>query len=125
MKRMYLILLLAIFAMAFSTHAELEEDGLMSEEDSVYGEVESIDIGKNTITVIQYDYQKEEEVGVTYFLKDDLELEGLEETSEIRPGDWVDLEYYTDTEGRRIANFIEVEIEPDFEESREEEEANY
>ncbi len=83
---------------------------------TVYGEVSDIDIPGRFIEILQFDYEIEEEVGVTYYISEDVELDGVKELSGINEGDWVDLEYQTDEDGNMTVNFISVEIEPLLEE---------
>lgn len=79
---------------------------------TVYGEVSDIDIPGRLIEILQFDYDIEEEVGVTYYISESVELAGAKELSGINEGDWVDLEYQTDEDGNMTVNFISVEIEP-------------
>jgi len=94
------------------TEAVLEEADEELEYKTAYGQVSGIDEDARTITILQFDYELEEEVGVTYVVKDDAEIEGVKTLGEIHEGDWVDIEYEADENGEKEADFVSVEIEP-------------
>ncbi|MBL7068934.1 MAG: hypothetical protein ISS34_03675 [Candidatus Omnitrophica bacterium] len=98
---------------------ELEEE---PEDKAAYGEVSAVDEDARTITILQFDYELEEEVGVTYVVEDDAEIEGVETLGEIHEGDWVDIEYEVNKDDEKKTDFIAVEAEPLFEEDEEEDE---
>lgn len=114
-----LILAILVFASAAASQEGLEYGDSM-EYGAVYGEVGEIDTKALTIGVGEYDYEKEEEITVTYHMSEGVTLEGVDDIDEIEIGNWVDLEYYTDQEGRKIADYIAVEIEPFSEDTIEE-----
>lgn len=87
------------------------EEGIADFE-AVYGEVKGVDVNSKTLTLETYDYDQEKEVIVTYTIKPDAELEGVKGLSEIKVGDWVDLELEKDPSGNLAVSFISVEREP-------------
>lgn len=104
-----------MLGLASCTTAE-EEAVELQDYEAVYGEVVKVDKEARTITLSAYDYEQDLEIEVTYNIKEDVKLEGVEDLGEIKKGNWVDLEYYVDEEGNKITDFIAVEIEPIFEE---------
>lgn len=125
MKKIGIIIFLLILGFASSPLAEEEVTEIVEETtetieeadySSAYGEVKAVDKEAKTITVSEYDYQKEKELDIIYLIKEDTEFEGVEDLSEIKEHDWVDIEYHIDEGQKRVADFVAVEIEPFFEE---------
>ncbi len=78
------------------------------EEDVEYswGTVKSI--SSNEIVVTEYDYDKDEDVEVTYSIDPKVELEGVKTLKDITVGDSLDIKYVIQG-GKKIAKVITVE----------------
>src|SRR3989338_5972745 len=77
---------------------------------SIYGEVQSVSIEKNSALVQYYDYDTDEEKTVELVLDKDTKLENANSLSDIKQGDWVDATYAV-SDGKNIAKIITVEKE--------------
>ena len=98
--------------LVFLTSAHAQGEAEWFDYDAVYGEVKSIDADKRVINIIEYDYDKEEEISVTYSVEEYAELENTQDLNGIKPGDWVDLEFYEDESGGKKAVYMALEVEP-------------
>jgi len=138
MKKTLLLMSLVLFTLSNFAFAQEEEIEIISleeelatleetdveaaiEYDVIYGEVSKVDEEARTITILEYDYETEEEVAVTYKIGDEVELEEVNTLGEIKPGAWVDMEYYIDEDGLEVVVYIGAEVEPIFEEEEAEE----
>ncbi|NQT06155.1 MAG: hypothetical protein HQ575_01295 [Candidatus Omnitrophica bacterium] len=83
---------------------------------ALYGEVSGVDTAAGTITLLEYNYDLDEEADMPYRVNEDTEFEFTDGLDGISPGDWVDIEYSTDTDGQRKADYIALEKEPVLEE---------
>jgi len=138
MKKTLLLMSLVLFTLSNFAFAQEEEIEIISleeelatleetdveaaiEYDVIYGEVSKVDEEARTITILEYDYETEEEVAVTYKIGDEVELEEVNTLGEIKPGAWVDMEYYIDEDGLEVVVYIGADVEPIFEEEEAEE----
>jgi phage-related protein len=79
--------------------------------DYAYGEVVSIDAASKMITVNEYDYEADKETTMSYAVADDVELENVSAISEIKPGDYVEIDYLLGNDGVRTAIYLFVDNE--------------
>ncbi|MDB4349702.1 hypothetical protein OAA99_01975 [Omnitrophica bacterium] len=110
MKRIGIILFLALFGFAYNAacQEDLKFEDWMDYEASC-GEVKVVGKAEKTITVLEAGAGKEEKIIVQYYIKDKVELEGVEDVDEIIVGDMVDIEYYTAAGGKKVIDFMSVE----------------
>lgn len=108
-----------VFAQDAEAPAEQEEEAV-SNEISVYGEVQEVNADSNSMKVQYYDYDNDQEKLVEVVASQDTRMENIGAVGEIKQGDWVDVTYAV-SEGKNIAKFIMVEREePSVEEAMEE-----
>lgn len=65
-------------------------------------------ISENQIVVTEYDYNKDEEVDITYSIDPNVKFENVDSLENIAVGDSVDIEYVV-KDGKRVAKVIAVE----------------
>ena len=128
MKKFLKFLLICVFLIASSivgysqdndtmeTDEYYEEDLIVDETiiygeegdqtEYAYGEVVKVDKENGTITISEYSWDENEEVEITYTLKVDAVLEGVDDVDGILQGSYVDLEYMVDENGNKIAEYI-------------------
>ena len=119
MKKVCLIISFVILSLGTSALAQkgLEFADWM-EYEAVFGEVERSDEKAMTITIMQENFMGAQEK-VTYHITKDVEVLNVESVDEILPGDWVDLEYYTTDDGKKVVDFISVDREEEIDEGEE------
>jgi hypothetical protein len=86
-----------------------EEEPKMSEL-SIYGEVQSVNVSANSMSVQYYDYDNDEEKTAEITLDSNSKLENVKAIGEIKKGDWVDVAY-TSAAGKNTAKMVSVEKE--------------
>ena len=77
---------------------------------SIYGEVQAVNVQAASISVQYYDYDNDEERSLEVSLDKDSKLENVKAIGEVKKGDWVDVTY-TVTDGRNMAKMVSVEAE--------------
>lgn len=77
---------------------------------SLYGEVQTVSVDKNSMSVQYYDYDNDEEKTVEITVDKDTKLENVKALSEINKGDWVDVTYAA-VGGKNTAKMVSVEKE--------------
>ena len=77
---------------------------------SIYGEVQSVNVQANSMTVQYYDYDNDEEKSTEIALDSNSKLENAKAIGDIKKGDWVDVTY-TASAGKNIAKAVSVEKE--------------
>ena len=66
----------------------------------------------NEIIISEYDWEKDEETEVVYSVHPDVKIENADSWKDIPNGTYIDIEYVTDKNGKRIINYISTyEIE--------------
>ena len=78
------------------------------EEISIYGEIKSVNVAANSITVKYYDYDSDNEKSVEITADNNTKMEGVPAISDIKQGNWADINY-TVVNGKNIAKSIVVE----------------
>jgi len=74
-----------------------------------YGEVASINASAASITITEYDYEKDEDVNKTYTVDKTATFENVKSLGEIKVGDWVALTLKPQKDGANIATSVYVE----------------
>ena len=82
------------------------------EEISIYGEIKSVNIATNSITVKYYDYDSDNEKSVEITADNTTKIEGVSTMNDIKQESWSDINY-TVVNGKNIAKSIIVEKEDD------------
>ena len=77
---------------------------------SVYGEVSAVDAASNSIKVLYYDYDNDEEKTIDFVFDKDTKLENAGSITDIKQLDWVDATY-TVKDGKNVAASVIVEKE--------------
>lgn len=80
-----------------------------TEAQEAYGEVVSVDVATASITVTEYDYEKDEDVNNTYVIDKSATYENVKSLGEVKVGDWVALTIKPQSEGKNIATSVYVE----------------
>ena len=80
------------------------------EEISIYGEIKSVNIATNSITVKYYDYDSDNEKSVEITADNTTKIEGVSTINDIKKESWADINY-TVVNGKNIAKSIVVEKE--------------
>ena len=86
------------------------EAAAKTNEISIYGEVQAVNVQTASISVQYYDYDNDEEKTLEVSLDKDSKLENVKAIDEVKKGDWVDVTY-TATGGKNIARNVSVETE--------------
>ena len=86
------------------------EASAKTNELSIYGEVQAVNIPAASISVQYYDYDNDEEKTLEVSLDKDSKLENVKAIDGVKKGDWVDVTY-TVTGGKNIAKMVSVETE--------------
>jgi hypothetical protein len=86
------------------------ETAAKTNEISIYGEVQAVNVQAVSMSVQYYDYDNDEEKALEVFLDKDSKLENVKTIDEVKKGDWVDVTY-TATGGKNIAKMVIVEKE--------------
>ncbi|MCX5666566.1 MAG: hypothetical protein NT036_05995 [Candidatus Omnitrophica bacterium] len=86
------------------------EAAAKTNELSIYGEVQAVNVPASSISVQYYDYDNDEEKTLEVSLDKDSKLENVKAIGEIKKGDWVDVTYAV-TAGKNMAKMVSVEVE--------------
>ena len=86
------------------------EAAAKTNELSIYGEVQAVNVQAASMSVQYYDYDNDEEKTLEMFLDKDSKLENVKAIDEVKKGDWVDITY-TVTGGKNTARNVSVETE--------------
>ena len=96
-------LLLIIFCLFSANFAfSVQEEG-GDNSDYSYGEVVSVD--QQDISVLEYDYEMDEEKTVSYHIKPETALINLKKAADLAKGDTVEI-YFKDEGGVKVAQMI-------------------
>jgi len=90
--------------------AAAAEAAAKTNELSIYGEVQAVNVQAASISVQYYDYDNDEERSLEVSLDKDSKLENVKAIGEVKKGDWVDVTY-TVTDGKNTARNVSVEAE--------------
>jgi len=83
--------------------------GFSQEEENAeytYGTIIEVKKDANEIVISEYDWEADEEVEITYSVDADIKIENADTWKNIPNGTYVDVEYVTDENGKRVANYI-------------------
>ena len=83
---------------------------------SIYGEVQGVNAGANSVSVQYYDYDSDEEKAIDLSVDKDTKIENAASLNDIKNGDWVDVMYIT-SDGKNVAKSILVEKEESVDET--------
>jgi len=86
------------------------EAAVKTNELSIYGEVQAVNVQTASLSVQYYDYDNDEEKTLEVSLDKDSRLENVKAIGEVKKGDWVDVTY-TVAGGKNTAKMISVEVE--------------
>ncbi|MDP3730072.1 MAG: hypothetical protein Q8R14_00915 [Candidatus Omnitrophota bacterium] len=86
------------------------EAAARTNELSIYGEVQAVNVQGASMSVQYYDYDNDEEKTLEVSLDKDSRLENVKAIGEVKKGDWVDVTY-TVAGGRNMAKSVSVETE--------------
>jgi len=86
------------------------EAAAKTNELSIYGEVQAVNVQAASMSVQYYDYDNDEEKTLEVSLDKDSKLENVKALGEVKKGDWVDVTY-TVTGGKNLARNVSVETE--------------
>jgi len=86
------------------------EAAAKTNELSIYGEVQAVNVQAASMSVQYYDYDNDEEKTLEVSLDKDSKLENVKTINEVKKGDWVDVTY-TVTDGKNTARNVNVETE--------------
>jgi len=86
------------------------EAPVKTNEFSIYGEVQAVNLQAALISVQYYDYDNDEEKTLEVSLDKDSKLENVKALDGVKKGDWVDITY-TVIGGKNIAKMVNVEAE--------------
>ena len=86
------------------------EPAAKTNELSIYGEVQAVNVQAASISVQYYDYDNDEEKTLEVSLDKDSKLENVKAIDAVKKGDWVDVTYAV-TGGKNIAKMVSVETE--------------
>ena len=86
------------------------EAAAKTNELSIYGEVQTVNVQAASISVQYYDYDNDEEKTLEVSLDKDSKLENVKAINEVKKGDWVDVTY-TVIGGKNTAKTVSVETE--------------
>jgi len=86
------------------------EAAAKTNELSIYGEVQAVNVQAASMSVQYYDYDNDEEKTLEVSLDKDSKLENVKAIDEVKKGDWVDVTY-TATGGKNTAKMVSVEKE--------------
>ena len=113
MKR-YLVVaaVLALGLLIYPGISLAQEEEVEEKLDYSWGIVSSI--SSNQVVVIEYDYDTQEDINVTYTLDPKVELKNVESLKDIKEGDNVVIDYAI-KDGKKLAKIITIE-EPSYEE---------
>ena len=86
------------------------EAAAKTNELSIYGEVQAVNVQAASISIQYYDYDNEEEKTLEVSLDKDSRLENVKAIGEVKKGDWVDVTYSV-SGGKNTAKMVSVEKE--------------
>ncbi len=86
------------------------EATVKTNELSIYGEVQAVNVQVASLSVQYYDYDNDEEKTLEVSLDKDSKLENVKAIGEVKKGDWVDVTY-TVAGGKNTAKMVSVEVE--------------
>ena len=86
------------------------ETAAKTNELSIYGEVQAVNVQAASISVQYYDYDNDEERSLEVSLDKDSKLENVKAIDAVKKGDWVDITYVV-TGGKNMAKMVSVETE--------------
>lgn len=86
------------------------EAAAKTNELSIYGEVQTVNVQAASMSIQYYDYDKDEEKTLEISLDKDSRLENVKAIGEVKKGDWADVTY-TVIGGKNTAKMISVETE--------------
>lgn len=104
------ILTFIFFPYAHGVSAQDEVVSPQNEEDEInysYGVV--VSQSPNQIVLLEYDYDRDEEVQVTYEVNAETKVENVESLDKLQKDDNIEI-YYKEMDGRKIAVSIEKEL---------------
>lgn len=81
----------------------------MPEAQEAYGEVVSVDAAAGSITITEYDYEKDEDINRTYTVDKAAAYENVKSLAEVKAGDWVALTVKPQKDGVSIATSVYIE----------------
>ena len=87
-----------------------KEEAQKPTELSIYGEVQAVNAGANSMTVQYYDYDNDEEKTTEIALDANSKIENAKAIGDIKKGDWVDVNY-SSASGKNMAKMVSVEKE--------------
>ncbi|MFA6079590.1 MAG: hypothetical protein WC779_07605 [Candidatus Omnitrophota bacterium] len=87
-----------------------DESAAKTNEISIYGEVQGVDVSANSMNVQYYDYDTDEEKTITLFCGNNTKFENAVLLNDVKKGDWVDAAYEPQ-DGKNIAKLVSVEKE--------------
>ena len=93
-----------------SPQAAPAEAAAKTNEISIYGEVQAVNVQAASISVQYYDYDNDEEKTLEVSLDKDSRLENVKAIGEVKKGDWVDVTYSV-SGGKNTAKVVSVETE--------------
>jgi Cu/Ag efflux protein CusF len=88
---------------------ESAPEAAAQEVQDAYGEVVSIDTNAGSITITEYDYDKDQDVNKTYKIDKAATYENVKALNEIKAGDWVALTLKQEKDGTALATSVYVE----------------
>jgi len=104
MNRAYFVLMtLAVFVLLLSPRSFAQEQETAEVWDYTFGKIARI--SKDTITILEFDFDKEKEIETTYDIIDATEFINLNGLSELRIGDEIDIDF-REEEDKRVAMAI-------------------
>jgi len=93
-----------------SVQTPIAEETPAIKEQSIYGEVQSMDAANGSMTVQYYDYDSDEEKSIDVVTDKDTKIENVAAISNIAKSDWVDVTYVIQN-GKNVAKSVVVEKE--------------
>ena len=70
--------------------------------ESMYAYGEVVEVNTDSITVIEYDLETGSEKETVYFVKSDVKLENIDNITNLKKGDEIDLEYFVEEEKNKV-----------------------
>ena len=108
MSRKYLVAVLLIGFLALSFNGASSAQAATKQADmSDYSYGAVVKASSSQLVVAEYDFEKDQEINVTYELDPKVELKNVKSMGEIAQGDSVDITYVVKN-GKKIATIIEV-----------------
>jgi len=86
------------------------ETAARTNELSIYGEVQAVNVQASSLSVQYYDYDNDEEKTIEVSIDKDSKLENVKAIGEVKKGDWVDATYVV-SGGKNMAKMVSVETE--------------